>query len=153
MRLLAFFKQKWSQKIYCFGPWGPNAKLFLSYDVSFWRNIQTFWTKLLHSSVFLVKQYINFIYVGRMSFCLVSWVILFVGSWRPISCRKAAKYFIHMRANRPYHFKYFKGYLSQILLGQFLSTFFQVYFLTSLPRYKICYWMLSILKIFSFMPM
>ena len=49
---------------------------------------QIFWTKLLHLSVFLVKQYASFIYVKRMSFCLVNWAFPFVGSRGPISCRK-----------------------------------------------------------------
>ena len=32
--------------------------------------------------------------------------------------------------NRPYHIKYFKGYLSQILLGRFFNTFANLYSLT-----------------------
>ena len=36
-----------------------------------------FWAKLLHLSVFLVKQYTNSIYVERMSFCLVNWAFPF----------------------------------------------------------------------------
>ena len=41
----------------------------------------------------LVKQYTSFIYVERMSFCLVDWAFPFVGSQGPISCRKVAKIF------------------------------------------------------------
>ena len=52
---------------------------------------QIFWTKLLHLSVFLVKQYASFIYVKRMPFCLANWAFPFVGSWGPISCRKVEK--------------------------------------------------------------
>ena len=54
---LAFFEQKWSPKIYYLGPLGPKTKLFLQCNVSFWTNKQNFWIKLLHLSVFLVKQY------------------------------------------------------------------------------------------------
>ena len=135
------------------GSLGTQRKAAFAIWCLFLKKHTNFLNQTVTLRCFLVKQYISFIYVGRMSFCLVNWAFPFVGFWGPISCRKAAKYFMHMRAKRPYHFKYFKGYLSQILLGQFLSTFFQVYFLTSLPRYKRCYWMLSILKIFSFMPM
>ena len=133
-------------------PGDPTQSCFC-HMMSLFEETYNFLNQTVTLKCFLVKQYISFIYVGRMSFCLVNWAFPFVGFWGPISCRKATKYFMHMRAKRPYHFKYFKGYLSQILLGQFLSTFFQVYFLTSLPRYKRCYWMLSILTIFSFMPM
>ena len=31
---------------------GPNPELFLEVGVFFWRNIQIFWTKLLHLKVF-----------------------------------------------------------------------------------------------------
>ena len=132
---------------------GTQRKAAFAIWCLFLKKHTNFLNQTVRLRCFLVKQYISFIYVGRMSFCLVNWAFPFVGFWGPISCRKATKYFMHMRAKRPYHFKYFKGYLSQILLGQFLSTFFQVYFLTSLPRYKRCYWMLSLLTIFSFMPM
>ena len=79
--------------MYCLGPWGPNTKLFLQCDVSFWRNIQIFSVKLLHLSVFLVKQYTSLIYMKQKSFCLVNWAYPFVGPLGPISCSKAAKIF------------------------------------------------------------
>ena len=76
------FRVKIVAKIYL-GPWGPNTKLFLQCDVFFWRNIQIFWTKLLHLSVFLVKQYTSLIYVKEKSFCLANWVFPFVSPRGP----------------------------------------------------------------------
>ena len=70
---------------YCFVPWGPNAKLILQCDFPFWRNMQIFRTKLLHLSVFLVKQFTGFIYVKQKLFCLVNWAYPFVGPPGPIS--------------------------------------------------------------------
>ena len=87
------FRVDWSPKIYCLGPWRPNAKLFLQCDISFWRNIQIFRIKVLHLSVFLVKQYTSLIYVKQKSFCLVNWAYSFVGPRGPISCSKIAKIF------------------------------------------------------------
>ena len=51
---------------------------------------QIFWTKLLHLSVFPVKQYTSLIYVKKKSFCLINWAFTFVGPWGPISCSKVA---------------------------------------------------------------
>ena len=56
-----------------------SAKLFLHCDVSFWRNIQFFWTKLSHLRVFLVQQYTSLIYIKQKSFCLVNRAFLIVG--------------------------------------------------------------------------
>ena len=53
----------------------------------------TFLNQSVYLSVFRVKQYTSFIYVIRMSFYLVNWSFLFVGSWGPISCRKVAQMF------------------------------------------------------------
>ena len=67
--------------------------LYLQCDVSFWRNIQSFWTKLLHLRVFLIKQYTSLIYVKEKSFCLVNWAFPFVGPRGPFSRSKVAKTF------------------------------------------------------------
>ena len=79
--------------MYCLSHWGPNAKLFLQRDISFWWNIQIFWTKLLHLSVFLAKQYTSLIYAKKKSFCLVNWAFPLVSPRGPILCRKVAKIF------------------------------------------------------------
>ena len=72
---------------------GSLGKLFLQFDVFFWRNIQIFRIKLLYVSVTLVKQYTSLFYVKQKSFCLVNWVGPFVGPWGPISCSKVAQVF------------------------------------------------------------
>ena len=57
-----------------------------------------FGSLLLHLSVFLVKQYTSFIYVEKMSFCLLNLEFPFVSSQGPISCRNVMqKYLMHMR--------------------------------------------------------
>ena len=91
--LSGIFQVKVATKDIVIGSLGTQPKAALQYDVSFWRNIQIFWTKLLHLSVFLVKQYTIFIYVKRVSSCLVSWAFPFVGSRGLISWRKEAKIF------------------------------------------------------------
>ena len=78
--LSRIFQVKVVTKNIVFGSLGTQAKLLLQYDVSFWRKIQIFWSKLLHLSIFLVKQYTSFIYVERMPFCLVNWAFPFMGS-------------------------------------------------------------------------
>ena len=55
-----------------------HQAVFSQCDVSFRRNIQSFWNKLLLLSVFLVKQYTSLIYVKGKSFCLVNWALPFV---------------------------------------------------------------------------
>ena len=47
---------------------GNQYKAAWQYDVFFWRNMQIFWTKLLHFSVFLVKQYTSYIYVKTWNY-------------------------------------------------------------------------------------
>ena len=59
----------------------------------FSRNIQIFRIKLLHLSVFLVKQYTSLIYVKQEAFCVVNWAYPLVGSRGPISCSKVTKIF------------------------------------------------------------
>ena len=86
------FQVKLVTKNILLGPWGPNAKLFLQCDVSFWRNIN-FLKKLLELSVSLVKQYISLIYVKEKSLCLVNSGFPFVGPQGPILYSKAAKIF------------------------------------------------------------
>ena len=49
--------------------------------------------KLLHLSVFLVKQCTSLIYVKEKSFCLVNWAFPFVGPRGPISSSEVAKMF------------------------------------------------------------
>ena len=56
-----------------------------------WRNRQIFWTKLLHLSIFLVKQYTSLIYVKEISFCPVNWAFPFVGRQGRFLRSKVAK--------------------------------------------------------------
>ena len=88
------------------GLWAPNTKLFLQCDVSFWRNIQSFWTKLLHLSVFLVKQYSSLIYVKEKLLLLVNWAFPFVAPQGPFLCSKLWKYFMDMRVNIEYFLRF-----------------------------------------------
>ena len=62
------FQVKVVTKNIVFGSLGTQHKAALQYDVSFWRNMQIFWTKLLHFSVFLVKQYTSYIYVKTWNY-------------------------------------------------------------------------------------
>ena len=88
------FQVKVVTKNIVFGSLGTQHKAALQYDVSFWRNMQIFWTKLLQLSAFLVKQYTRFIYVERMSFCLVNWEFPFPRE--PFHAGKLQRYFMHM---------------------------------------------------------
>ena len=67
--------------------------------------MEIFRIKLLHFSVFLVKQYTSLIYVKQNSFYLVNWTYPFVGPQGPISCSEVAKIFhaYEGRANN-FHF-------------------------------------------------
>ena len=66
--------------------------------------MQIFRIKLLHFSVFLVKQYTSLIYVKQNSFYLVNCTYPFVGPQGPISCSEVAKIFhaYEGRANNPF---------------------------------------------------
>ena len=70
--LSGIFQVKVATKDIVIGSLGTQPKAALQYNVSFWRNIQIFWTKLLRLSVFVVKQCTSFIYKERMPFCLVN---------------------------------------------------------------------------------
>ena len=55
-----------------------------------------------------------------------AWVKLFKNELTKISGRQPLKtYEVVWSASRPYHFKFFKGYLLQILLSPFLNTLIQ----------------------------
>ena len=56
-------------------------------------NKQIFWTRLLHLTVFLVKQYSSFTYVTIMSFCQVNWAIPFVDFRGPF---RVGKFYINI---------------------------------------------------------
>ena len=71
----------------------PTPICFCNVMYFFWRDIQSLWNKLLHLSVFLVKQYTSLIYVKEKSFCLVNWTFPFVGPRGPFSCIKVPKIF------------------------------------------------------------
>ena len=66
--------------------------VFAVWDL-FLNNIQITWTKLLHLSVFFVKQYRSLIYVEEKSLCLFNWVFPFADPREPISCSNVAKIF------------------------------------------------------------
>ena len=67
---------------------GSDAKLSLQSGISFRRNLQMFWTRLL-----TVEPYYILIYVKEKSFCLINRVFPFVGPREPISCSNVAKIF------------------------------------------------------------
>ena len=60
--LSCIFWVKLVGKSIVFGSQGTKHQTASASDVSFWKNIQIFWTRLLHHSVFLVKQYSNLIW-------------------------------------------------------------------------------------------
>ena len=62
-KLSGIFRVKVVTKIYFLGPWGLNANGFCKVMSLFEETYKFFWTKLLHLSVFLVKQYTSLIYV------------------------------------------------------------------------------------------
>ena len=81
-------------------PRDPTPSCFCN-DVSFWRNIQIFWTKLLHLSVFLVKKYTSLIYVKKSHFVkLIEHFLLWVPQ-DPFHVGKLRKCFMHMSINDP----------------------------------------------------
>ena len=54
--VFGIFRVKLFVKIFCLGPQGPNAELFLWSDViAFPEETQTIWTRLLDFSAFVVK--------------------------------------------------------------------------------------------------
>ena len=59
----------------------------------FLRNIQIFWTKLLHLCDSLAKKYTSLNNVKEISFCIVNWAFPFLGPRGPISCGKVGKMF------------------------------------------------------------
>ena len=78
-----FSSKSGHQKYTAWVPGDPTQSCFCSM-MCLWRNMQIVWTKLLQLSVCLVKQYSSFIYVERMSFCLVNWAFPFVVFRGPI---------------------------------------------------------------------
>ena len=65
--------------------------------MSLFEETQSFWTKLLHLSVDLVKQYTSLIYVKEKSLCLVNLAFPLWVPKNPFHAVKLQKYFIHMR--------------------------------------------------------
>ena len=88
------------------GSQGTKHRTASASDISFWKNIQIFWTRLLHHSVFLVKQYTNLIYVKEKSFCLFNWAFSFVGPRGPFHAVTLQKYFMHMRVNKKWNWNH-----------------------------------------------